>query len=37
MTIGKELAGDKFTDLATSKTTADIITKVKPIIKTFFT
>ena len=37
MTIGKELAGDKFTDLATSKTTADIITKIKPIIKTFFT
>jgi len=37
MTIGKELAGDKFTDLATSRTTADIIRKLKPIIKTFFT
>lgn len=37
MTIGKELAGDNFADLAASRTTADIITKVKPIIKTFFT
>jgi hypothetical protein len=35
MSVGKELVGDKFTDLATSRTTADIITKVKPIIKTF--
>lgn len=37
MTVGKELAGDKFADLATSRTTADLITKVKPLIKTFFT
>jgi len=37
MNVGKELAGDKFADLATSRTTADIITKIKPIIKTFFT
>jgi hypothetical protein len=35
MSVGKELVGDKFIDLATSRTTADIITKVKPIIKTF--
>jgi hypothetical protein len=30
MSVGKELVGEKFTDLATSKRTADIITKVKP-------
>ena len=36
MTVGKELAGDNWTDLATSRTTADIITKVKPMIKSFF-
>ena len=35
MSVGKELVGETFIDLATSRTTADIITKVKPIIKTF--
>ena len=34
MSVGKELVGEKFTDLATSKRTADIIAKVKPLIKT---
>ena len=37
MNVGKELAGDSFKDLAASRTTADIITKVKPLIKTLFT
>ncbi len=36
MAVGKELAGDKFTDLAFSKTTADLIIKVKPIIQNIF-
>jgi hypothetical protein len=37
MNVGKELAGNNWEDLATSKKTADIITKVKPMIKTLFT
>lgn len=33
MAIGKELVGDKFKDLATSKTTSDLVIKIKPLIK----
>lgn len=36
MNVGKGLAGDNWKDLAFSKTTADIITKVKPMIKSIF-
>jgi hypothetical protein len=37
MSVGKELVGEKFQSLATSKTIADLIAKVKPIIQSFFT
>jgi hypothetical protein len=37
MAVGKKLAGDNWADLANSKKTADLITKVKPMIKSLFT
>ena len=36
MSVGKELVGEKFKDLATSKTVGDLIIKVKPIIQSIF-